>query len=107
VFQSLVIFYSLQILASALLTANLWMNVKAGLHPVGGGLGSGNYVYFTGPLSLPAQPVVVKAAGVGGSVTSFGGAVPRSNGITVAALGVGTHGGHADDYAVSKIFRTE
>jgi hypothetical protein len=100
-------FFPFQILASVLLTAHLWQNVKAGIYPVTGQEAGNTYAYFNGPVATPAKPVILNSAGSGGgagSLGGFGGAVVRG---TAGGLGVpgvaGTPGGLSVDFSVSKI----
>jgi hypothetical protein len=100
-------FFCFQILASILLTANLWQSVKAGLYPVAGRASGNTFAYFNGPVPVSPKPVILNSAGSGGgagaqgtvgSVTLHGGAA----GLGAAGLPV-TSGGLSIDYSVSKI----
>jgi hypothetical protein len=85
--------FSFQILAAVLLTAHLWLNVKAGIYPVTGHEAGNTYAYFNGPVATPAQPAILNPVGsVGGSAGGLG-----VSGVAVAPVGLSV------DVNVSKI----
>ena len=95
-------FFSLQMLVSALLTANLWHNAQAALYPATTTVtGNGhNYAYFSGPVSTQTRPTFLNSVGAS-TGAGVGPVIPGAAGGAAGASGL------ALDFAVSKILQAQ